>query len=126
MDKYEERSNPIIRFIETECNENFEKKIEVREFCNKFNEYLKARHLRIKTAKQITKMLKEEGFDVSPRKIIVNYEQISARCIVGLEFKSMKTTETTITTENTTHFTRGETTLKNCSNRSFCSLENFK
>lgn len=125
MDKYEERSNPIIRFIETECNEDFTKKIELREFCNRFNEYLKARHLRIKSAKQIGKMLKEEGFEHGPRKITVNFEQISARCIVGLEFKPISATFTTVTTVNPTHFTRGEMSSKSCSNCSKCSSEDL-
>jgi len=117
MYKYEERSNPIIRFIETNCNEDFSKKIELRTFCIKFNEYLKKRHLRIKSAKMIGKMLKEEGFEHGPRKITVNYEQISARCIVGLSFK-LDNKNTTKTTISSTRFSPSNSTSEKDSNRS--------
>ena len=111
--RFEERSNPILKFIEDECEENAGSRIEVRDFCNTFNDYLKSKHLRIISPKVITKMLKEEGFEVSPRKILKGADMVSIRCITNLGFK---TTKTTITTEISSRFTRGDMTSKNCSN----------
>lgn len=95
MDRYEERSNPLLRFIESECIEGMGKKIGVKEFCNKFNDYLKNKHLRIQTPKLIKKMMKEEGFEDSPRNILVGSEIISSRCFINIDVKTTETTETT-------------------------------
>jgi hypothetical protein len=95
-ERFEERSNPIMKFIETQCEEDMTSKIEAREFCNTFNEYLKSKHLRIISPKVITKMLKEEGFEVSPRKILKGSDFVSVRCVTNLR---LRTTKTTITTE---------------------------
>jgi putative DNA primase/helicase len=114
-ERFEERSNPIMKFIENECEEDMNGKIEIREFCNIFNEYLKSKHLRVISPKVITKMLKEEGFEVSPRKILKGADMISVRCVTNL---SVKTTVTTITTEIQGQNTGEAVTLKNCSNGS--------
>ena len=118
MDKYEERSNPIMRFIETQCIEDSSQKVDVRVFCNAFNEYLKCKHLRVQKPKDIKKMLKEEGFDDSPRKILVGAETISVRFVMNL---GLKTTETTETTDISTQNPPSKMTLDSCSSRSFCS-----
>lgn len=116
--RFEERSNPIMKFIDDECEEDMNSKIEIREFCNMFNEYLKSKHLRIISPKVITKMLKEEGFEVSPRKILKGADIVSVRCVTNLRFN---TTKTTVTTEISSQNTRKEPKLKNCSLGSFCS-----
>jgi len=101
QDRYEERSNPIMRFIETECEEDFAKKIELKKFCGLFNEYLKVRHLRIMSPIQIGKILRNEGFEISTRKIQLDFHQVSAKFIICLGLKASKTTETTqISTQN--------------------------
>lgn len=64
MKKYEERSNPILRFVEECCDETSGENIPLREFANACNEYLKQKHLRILTAKQISKVMKDEGFQI--------------------------------------------------------------
>jgi putative DNA primase/helicase len=114
-ERFEERSNPIMKFIENECEEDFESRIEIREFCNAFNDYLKSKHLRIISPKVITKMLKEEGFEVSPRKILKGVDIVSVRCVTNLR---MITTNTTITTEISSQNTGEGVTSKNCSNGS--------
>jgi hypothetical protein len=116
-----------MKFIENECKEDMNGKIEIREFCNVFNNYLKSKHLRIISPKVITKMLKEEGFEVSPRKILKGADVVSVRCVTNL---SLKTTITTITTEISSQNTRKGVTSKNCSFRSYRSslqkVENIK
>jgi putative DNA primase/helicase len=67
--RYEERSNPVLRFVEEYCEENAGDVISLREFTNSCNEFLKSKHLRILTAVQIGKILREEGFSVGNRKI---------------------------------------------------------
>jgi len=114
-ERFEERSNPIMKFIENECKEDMSSKIEIRDFCNVFNNYLKSKHLRVISPKVITKMLKEEGFEVSPRKIFKGSDVVSVRCVTNLR---LNTTITTITTENTGQNTHKETTEKNRSFRS--------
>ena len=67
--KYEERSNPVMRFIEDYCEEEAGKIIPLKNFTNECNEYLKTKHLRFLTAIQIGKILRGEGFSVGQRKI---------------------------------------------------------
>jgi len=117
-ERFEERSNPIMKFIENKCEENMNGKIEIRDFCNAFNNYLKSKHLRIISPKIITRMLKDEGFEVSPRKILKGTDVVSIRCVTNL---SLITTITTVTTKNTSQNTRKGTTSENCSIRSYRS-----
>jgi len=118
-ERFEERSNPIMKFIETQCEEDMTSRIEIREFCNLFNNYLKSKHLRIISPKVITKMLKEEGFEVSPRKILKGTDIVSVRCVTNLK---VITTKTTITTKIQHQNTGESMTLKNCSKGSYCSF----
>ncbi len=69
MNRYEERSNPVMRFIEQKCDERVGTNTELRLFCNAFNEYAKKSHLRIMTVRQISKILSEEGFEQGKRHI---------------------------------------------------------
>jgi len=109
-----------MRFIEKECEEDIGKKIEVREFCNFFNNYLKSRHLRVKTPLEIKKMMKNEGFEDAPRKILEGAEMVSKRFFINI---TLKTTNTTETTEISSQNTRGDMTSKNGSIGSFCSFD---
>jgi len=85
--RYEERSNPIMQFIEEQCSEISGNSIPLRDFTNKCNEYLKSKHLRIMTANQIGKILREEGFSVGNRKI----DDISQVVILNITIKNIKT-----------------------------------
>jgi len=116
--RFEERSNPIIKFIEDECEETTYGKIEIRDFCNAFNSYLKSKHLRIISPKMISKILKEEGFETGPRKILKGADVVSVRCITNLRLKTTNTTNTTIKSSQNT---RKGVTSKKCSLGSFCS-----
>lgn len=69
MRRYEERSNPIIKFVEEHCIEEPSHNLSLREFTNHCNEYLKSKHLRVITANQIGKILRDEGFTVGNRTI---------------------------------------------------------
>jgi putative DNA primase/helicase len=94
-ERFEERSNPVMKFIETNCEEDFNGKTEFREFCNCFNNYLKSKHLRIQSPILIGKMLRTEGFEVAPRKIMRGADVISSKFVIGLIIKTTTTTQTT-------------------------------
>ncbi len=82
--RYEERSNPVMRFVEERCEEIPGRIMILRDFTNLCNEYLKEKHLRILTAKQIGKIMRDEGFSVGPRRI----KEGSAVVILNLALKS--------------------------------------
>ena len=84
--KYEERSNPIMNFVEERCDETPNISIPLRDFTNNCNDYLKSKHLRIMNSKQIGKILRDEGFSVGARTI----NDISAVVILNLKFKEIK------------------------------------
>ncbi len=67
--RYEERSNPVMRFVESHCEEAEGFSIPLREFTNECNKILKEKHLRIVTAIQVGKILREEGFVIGNVKI---------------------------------------------------------
>lgn len=79
--KYEERSNPVMKFLEEKYEEEAGSFTPLREFTNCCNEWLKTKHLRILTAEQIGKVLRKEGFVVSPRKI----DEASVKCVLNLK-----------------------------------------
>lgn len=62
--RYEERSNPVMRFIEEYCEEDFEAYVSLKKFTKEINEYLQIKHLRAMNPKEIKSVLKEEGFDI--------------------------------------------------------------
>ena len=68
VDRYEDHSNPVMRFVEDHCEECEGEKITLRDFTNKCNDFLKNKHLRILTAFQIGKILRNEGFEIGKRK----------------------------------------------------------
>ena len=120
--RFEDRSNPIMKFIENECTEDFDGKIEIREFCNAFNSYLKSRHLRIQTPIMIGKMLRNEGFEINPRKILRGADVISAKCVTGLCINTTRTTTTTPFSSQNIHI---ETTQNSGSLGSSSSSDNI-
>ncbi len=62
--------------------------IPLRDFTNSCNSYLKKKHQRVLTARQIGKTLRDEGFQVGNR----NYDGSS--CVVVLSLKTIQTIET--------------------------------
>ena len=88
--RYEERSNPIVHFITTNCTESPEDYQIFSAFLHKFQEYLKEIRLRPMSSIQTSKALKNEGYDVRARHIIKNKgtkdeEDIHTSCIFGLK-----------------------------------------
>ncbi len=83
IQKYEEHSNPVMKFVEEFCEEIPGESISIRDFTNKCNDFHKEKHLRILSSIQIGKILREEGFAVSPRKI----NGVSSVVILNLSFK---------------------------------------
>ena len=81
-ERYEERSNPTIRFLESHCEEIDGEYIPLRKFANQCNIYLKERHLRVLSASGIGKVLRNEGFSVSQRKI----NGVSNSVVLNLKF----------------------------------------
>ncbi len=81
--RYEERSNPVMKFVEDRCIEEDGEMISLRDFTNFCNNYLKERHQRILNSHQMGKILREEGFIVGNRKI----NDISACVIINLKLK---------------------------------------
>lgn len=67
--RYEERSNPVIRFVEDSFEEVPGKYISLRDFTKLVNDYLKEKHLRVLSAIQVGKILRNDGFGVSQRRI---------------------------------------------------------
>jgi putative DNA primase/helicase len=108
MERYEERSNPLQKFIEKCCIENVGQKIELRVFSNAFNEFAKSNHLRIMTVRQISKTLKDDGFDIGQRKM--DESGSSKQVILNLSLNlPKKTNETNETNETPKSFLHGKT-----------------
>ena len=83
IERYEERSNPVMRFVEEKCEEKAEEMMPIREFTNYCNDYLKSKHLRIMTPTQIGKILRNEGFIVGNRTV----NKFSSVVILNLKYK---------------------------------------
>jgi len=81
--RYEQRSNPVMHFIEEFCNEASGENIPLRTFTNACNDFFKSKHQRIMTVHQIGKILREEGFQVSQRRI----EEVNSVVILNLTIK---------------------------------------
>ena len=81
MEKYEQHSNPIQKFIEFHCIEEVGQTTSLRDFSNSLNNYLKENHFRILSAHQVGKILRNEGFLVGNRKI----NDISSVVILNLK-----------------------------------------
>jgi len=69
--RYEERSNPVIRFVNEYCIEDANHNTSLRDFTSTINKYLKSTKQRILTSHFIGKKLREEGFIIGNRKIKV-------------------------------------------------------
>lgn len=97
--KYEERSNPIISFLDEFTEDSVGDMIKIKDFMNIFNVFLKEKHLRPMTIRQVGKILREEGYEIKPRNITILGITISSQVILNLEFNINITTKTTKTTK---------------------------
>ena len=87
-ERYEERSNPLMKFIESDYEEDLDLKIPIKKFCKEFNDYLKIKHLRVVAVTKVGKMLRDEGFEIASRD--------GAKCIIGINKKTTQTTQNSI------------------------------
>lgn len=95
MDRYEERSNPVARFIDVECEEMLGESLELKHFANIFNKYAKENHFGVLSVRQIGKILREEGFETSSRKTDMGDGlKSSSVVILNLSLKTIRTIET--------------------------------
>lgn len=86
---YEQRSNPLLKFIDSCCLEEMGYNLDLRLFCNQFNQYAKVNHLRVQTVRQIAKSLREEGFDMGKRKYNNEFDNATSKqVILNLLFKN--------------------------------------
>jgi len=67
--KYEERSNPLLKFIDENCEEEPENFIILNDFVKIFNEFLKNNRLRVMKTNKVSYALRQEGFNVGAKKI---------------------------------------------------------
>lgn len=89
ISKYEQRSNPLLKFIDSHCLEEMGYNLDLRLFCNQFNKYAQENHLRVQTVKQIAKNLREEGFDIGRRKYDNEFDNATSKqVILNLMFKN--------------------------------------
>ncbi len=82
--RYEERSNPVMRFVEEFCEEEPGQRISLRDFTNHLNKHIKIQKLRPLSAIQIGKILRNEGFVVGAR----NNKGVSEVSISNIMFKN--------------------------------------
>lgn len=126
VSRYEERSNPLQKFIETQCKEAIGEKVELRNFSNCFNEYAKKNHLRIMTVRQISKILKDDGFELGTRSIEQGQNKSTRYFILNLVLKlNKKTNETNETNENPKRLPYKETVENFVSSVSSVSSDEF-
>jgi P4 family phage/plasmid primase-like protien len=81
--RYEERSNPLERFIQENCDEEPENKITLRNFVNAYNDTMRKHHLKTHTAISLSKKLRELGYYLGNRIEL----GVSSRYILGISFK---------------------------------------
>lgn len=96
MAKYEERSNPIPKFIENNFEESLGSNVELKHFSNMFNKFAKENHLSMLSVRQIGKILRDDGYETTKRKRdLGDGEKSSVVVIMNLLLKTTETTETT-------------------------------
>lgn len=87
MKRYEDRSNPMIAFIQEECNEDISRNVPIQSFVHNLNIYLKKNRLRPKNTKEVKKAILDEGFEISRRNVYFGVECSKMNCILGLQLK---------------------------------------
>ncbi len=101
MERYEERSNPLMKFIEINIDEIPEEFMRLAVFCKAFNDYLQEHRLRPMKTNAISKALRNEGFQVASHKFYHTIERkdgsdinnvkidtdIHTTCVFGVKFK---------------------------------------
>ncbi len=82
--RYEDRSNPLMRFVEDSCDDEIERETPLQDFYKSINKYLETNRLRKMTVKRIAKSLKEEGFEISRLSRKINEKMVKTNIIIGI------------------------------------------
>lgn len=100
---YEDKSNPLAKFIERYCETEPDYEVLGIEFQKKYLEYLKEKGLRRQSAKEIHHQLRDETYEVV-RKSIRNDEgeYTTAQFVLGLRFRDQKNLKSYIKKEKPT------------------------
>ena len=64
MQKYEEKSNPLILFIKTSCEKDVNASVPFSEFYEQYTAFLSEHGYRLQSAKETSSKLKYEGYDI--------------------------------------------------------------
>ena len=91
ISRYESRSHPLNIFISECCSEG-DGMIKLRDFSERFNKFLREKRLRIYTINKISKMLRDEGFEVGARHFGKGNTD-SAKAVINLTFNNEKLSE---------------------------------
>lgn len=88
--RYDDRSNPIVHFITSNCSESPQDYQVFSTFLKRFQDYLTSNRLRPMSSIQVSRALKMEGYDIKAKHIILNrnteYEEDThITCIYGLK-----------------------------------------
>ncbi len=88
MKRYEERSNPLMEFINNEMEESPEVHIVFNSFHKLFCKFLKTKRLRMMTKITTSRGLKNEGFEVKGRRTTAeDGSDIQTTCVFGISEK---------------------------------------
>ena len=117
-ERYEARSNPLMKFIEAELTEdNPDSYLIFKEFYDSFLDFLKKNRLRRMSKVKVSKALRSEGFQVKGRHATdLDGNETHTTCVYGLERKSenhiQKTLEATQSHSNSKSAPYVESELK--------------
>ena len=83
--RYEEKSNPLMKFIEENCEKDINSEVFFQEFFESLNNYLEERGHRILSAIAVSRQLKNEGFDIKT----LSKNNKNGRFVIGLSNKNI-------------------------------------
>jgi P4 family phage/plasmid primase-like protien len=101
--RYEDKSNPMPRFIEENCQEELSSAISLQVFTEKFNEWLKNQRLRILNTHQVGAMLRTEGYQIGNKKVKGLNGDTSVRSVYNLIFRDNKNNNNNIGSSQILH-----------------------
>ena len=88
--RYETKSNPIVGFLKEFCVDSVDDDLLFSDFYKKFQKYLKTNKIREITKKNVSKILREEGYIVKAKKINKdNWTVTNAFFIYDLSFRTL-------------------------------------
>ena len=85
--RYEERSNPIDKFIEEYCEKEVNSQITFEDFFNRFIDYLKTQNYRLQSKTEVGKSLSIKKYDKKLMAININGYDTTKLYILGLKWR---------------------------------------